>query len=76
MELLKILLGLIVIVIPFVLMYGLGRLSIGKKYNENYDFAEVMIEGLVILFLIAVGILILFMGHLVGDDILTITKTF
>ena len=71
MELLKILLGLIAIVAPFALMYGLGRLSIGKKYNENYDFGEVMIEGLVILFLIAVGVLILFMGYLVGDEIIT-----
>jgi hypothetical protein len=70
MEILKCLLGIIVVASPFVLMYGLGRLSIGKKYNEDTDFADVMISGWRLLFLIAAGILLFLFCYLIGDEIL------
>lgn len=71
MELLKILLGLIALIVPFVIIYGLGRLYIGKKYSELYDFADVMINGLIMVLLIGVGLLVLLVGHFVGDEIIT-----
>jgi hypothetical protein len=49
-------------------------LYIGKKYSEQYDFADVMINGLIMVFLIGAGLLVLLVGHFVGDEI--ITKSF
>ena len=70
MELLKILLGLIVVVAPFVLMYGIGRLMIGKRYNDDIDFIEVMMSGLLTIFLIVIGILVLVGSYMVGNEII------
>jgi peptidoglycan biosynthesis protein MviN/MurJ (putative lipid II flippase) len=70
MEILKCLLGIIVVALPFVLMYGLGRLSMGKKYNEDTDFIDVMISGWRLMFLIAAGILLFLFCYLIGDEIL------
>ena len=70
MEILKCLIGLIVVVAPFVLMYGIGRLMIGKQYNEDTDFIEVMKSGLVAISLIVIGILVLVGCYMVGNEII------
>lgn len=59
MEILKCLLGILVVASPFALMYGLGRLTMRKKYNEDTDFLEVLHSGWRLMFLIAAGILLL-----------------
>ena len=70
MEILKCLIGLIVVVAPFVLMYGIGRLMIGKQYNDDVDFIEVMKSGLVAISLIVIGILVLVGCYMVGNEII------
>jgi hypothetical protein len=70
MEILKCLLGILVVASPFALMYGLGRLTMRKKYNEDTDFLEVLHSGWRLLFLIAAGILLFLFCYLIGDEIL------
>lgn len=70
MEILKCLIGLIVVLAPFVLMYGMGRLSIGKQYNEDTDFVDVMIAGSRAISLIVIGILVLVGCYMVGNEII------
>ena len=70
MEILKCLLGILVVASPFALMYGLGRLTMRKKYNEDTDFLEVLHSGWRLMFLIAAGILLLLFCYLIGDEII------
>ena len=70
MEILKCLLGIIVLISPFVLMYGLGRLVIGKRYNEDNDFIEVMHRGFALMSLIVIVILVLVGCYMVGNSIM------
>lgn len=70
MEILKCLIGLIVVVAPFVLMYGIGRLMIGKQYNDDTDFIEVMKNGFMTISLIVIGILVLVGCYMVGNEII------
>ena len=70
MEILKCLLGILVVASPFALMYGLGRLTMRKKYNEDTDFLEVLHSGWRLMFLIAAGILLFLFCYLIGDEIL------
>jgi hypothetical protein len=63
--------GLVVTVIPFLIMYFLGRYTLQRsgEYDEYTDFVEILRHGFLGLLLVVIVILFLFIIFFIGKSI-------
>jgi hypothetical protein len=71
MVVLNFIVGLVVMVMPFLIVYLLGIfiLKIKGEYDENTDYVEIFIHGLLGLLIAVVGLLLICFIYISGESI-------
>jgi len=69
----NLIMGLVIVGSVIAILYGIGLWSLKKSgdYDKNTDLAEIMLNGLLGLALIAICVLILFLIYALGEAVVT-----